>query len=177
MKVRIYVFIALLALILTGCSLFKRGYPEMAHAITLRTAKQFADEKGMSLVGTGGGMIDQVNRLSMYLYHSPPLKVSEARKLALYVVDRYLENVNSDEKIRPFLNNHPFLVQDLTVYISFRYPNGSEVSPGELAQVTISEGMFIYKTLKKFTAANGEKLLIPEKMFKETIDEARELVK
>ena len=38
--------------------MFKRDYPEIAHAITLRTAKELYLEKGMQLTVTGGGMID-----------------------------------------------------------------------------------------------------------------------
>ena len=59
MKIAYHLFTLLILLsLVTGCSLFRKDYPEIAHAITLRTAEQLKKEKGMELIGTGGGMIE-----------------------------------------------------------------------------------------------------------------------
>ena len=157
-------------LLVTGCSLFKKDYPEIAHAITLRTAEQLKKEKGMELIGTGGGMIDQVNRLSMFLNYYSPQETPEARKLALFVVDKFLHNINSDEKVRPYLNNYPFKIEDLKIFLSFYQPNGEDVELKKIDHIVIRNGKLIYK-------ARDKKITLPYIiLFEETIAEAREKV-
>jgi hypothetical protein len=165
----IVIIVAVASVFSSGCTIFKRDYPEIAHAITLRTAKQFQAEKGLALQGTGGGMIDQVNLLEMFLVHFHPLEVVEARKLALFTVDRFLENINADEDVRPYLNNYPFKIEDITIFLSFHNPDNTPVEPGKLEHIVIGRGRFAYKTRNKETG----RLMT---LFEESISEARENV-
>lgn len=167
MKIRYNLFTLLIVLSLTtGCSLLKKDYPEIAHAITLRTAKILQKEKGMKLVGTGGGMIRQVNSLSMHLNYYSPLEIPEARRLALFTVDKFLHNINSDEAVRPYLNNYPFKVESLRIYLAFYHPNGRSVQPGKLDHIVISNGILKYKS------SNNDSVPYST-LFEESVAEAR----
>ena len=168
MKNLLYLFT--LFILITSCTLFKKDYPEIAHAITLRTAKQLAHEKKMRLVGTSGGMIGQVNSLGMFLKHNSSSEVLEARKLALFVADRFLYNINSDEKVRPYLNNYPFKIEDLEIFIGFPSTDLLHSSPEKIDHIVISNGTFKYKIFNKETQLPDTILL------EETIAEAREKV-
>ena len=170
MKIALHFFaLFIFFLLITGCSLLKKDYSEIAHAITLRTAKQLEKEKGMKLVGTSGGMIDQVNSLGMHLYYYSPQETPEARKLALFVVDKFLHNINSDEKVRPYLNNYPFKVEDLEIFLYFRHPNRFEIKPRKICNIVIDNGQLTFNTRNKETGRLTT-------LFEETIEEAREKV-
>ena len=164
-----YILILILLSLLTSCGIFKRDYPEIAHAITLKTAKELYDEKGMSLQGTGGGMIGNVNHFDLMLTYSPPLSRDKGRKLFIEVLDKYLSNINNNMNIRPFLNNYPYQAKDITLYISFYSPNGARVPPGELDYIVISNGIMRFKTKDK----EGRCILT---LFEETLEEARQKV-
>jgi len=159
-----FIFFALLLLV-TSCSL-KKDYPEIAHDITLRTADELYREKGMMLVGTGGGMIKQVNLLSMRLHYYVPLEEAEARQLALFTLDKFLNNVNADEKVRPYLNNYPFRAEHLRVSLSFYHRDGRPVEPGKIDYISIRRGYLHYNTRSK----EADRRVT---LFKETIAEAR----
>lgn len=163
--------LSLLLLINISCNLLKKDYPEIAHAITLRTAKELRDEKGMKLTGTGGGMIDQVNSLEMDLDYYSPLEISEARKLALFVVDKFLSNINRDEKVRPYLKKYPFEAEGLKIFLSFYYSNGTLRQVGELDHIVIHEGRLYYNSCSE------SRKLPYVRMLEETITEAREKVR
>ena len=164
-----YIYIFLLLSSLTSCGMFKRDYPEIAHAITLKTAKELQQEKGMQLMATGGGMIDNVNHLTLRLAYLLPLKEKEARVLLIETLDQYLGNINSDEEVRPFLNNYPFKVKDISLSISFHHPDGSRIIPGKLDYVIISDGVLTYYTLDQ----QGRVSL---KLLQETLKEARQKI-
>ena len=168
MRFTIFIIFPVLFLF-SGCCFFKKDYPEIAHEITLRTAKQLEKEKGMELVGTGGGMIKQVNRLSMFLNYYSPQEIPEARKLALFVTDKFLYNINSDEKVRPYLNNYPFKIEDLKIFLSFLPSKYREVEPGKLDHIVINNGRLTFNTRSKETGRLTT-------LFEETIEEAREKV-
>ena len=164
-----YIYIFLLLATLTSCGMFKRDYPEIAHAITLRTAKELYLEKGMQLTVTGGGMIDQVNHLTMGLAYLFPLEEKEARVLLIETLDQYLANINRNEEVRPFLNNYPFKAQDISLSIHFYCPNHARVLPGELNYATINDGSLIYYTKDKQDR-------VSLKLLQETLEEARQKV-
>ena len=67
------------------------------------------------------------------------------------------------------MNNYPFKIEDLEIFLTFLYPDGTEVKSGEIDHILISEGMFTYKTTIKETGRLTT-------LFKETILEAREKV-
>jgi hypothetical protein len=85
--------------IFTGCYLSEPHYIKLADQITLKTAKELRKEDGLILVGTGGRMMHDIQMMAMSfdVYHEVDL--SEARRLLVHAVEKYLSAINSDEKI------------------------------------------------------------------------------
>ena len=75
------------------CSLF--DYEKIADRITDNTAKKLEKEKQyLHLVGTGGGMMDDIKMMAMsfYFYHEVDLMKQEIN--CVYSVEEYLSAIN-----------------------------------------------------------------------------------
>ena len=115
------------------CEVFKiePDYEKIADGITVKTAEKLEQEHGLILVGIGGQMMHDIQMMSMsfFLYHEVSLE--EARKLIVYSVEEYLSNINSNEKIRPYLHEYPFTAKNVEVWLwlydidHFNLPKGT----------------------------------------------------
>jgi hypothetical protein len=118
--------LAILWLVLTGlllqssCSSYESPrYVKIAHSITNQTAKKLGKEKGLSLCGTGGGMMNDVKFMMMAFSYPKSIDVKEARDLLIYSAEAYLSAINNNAEIRPFLHNYPFTADNIEIVIYF----------------------------------------------------------
>ncbi|CDR34241.1 hypothetical protein [Criblamydia sequanensis] len=74
---------------------------------------------GLKCIGSGGSLMYNVKKLSMEFQHKGILNKNELRKLLIELTDLFLEEINNNEEIRPYLENYPFTPKniDITIYI------------------------------------------------------------
>jgi hypothetical protein len=120
-KKLIILWLVLAAALLQGsCSRFESPrYVKIADSITDQTAKKIEKEKGLSLCGTGGGMMDDVKFMMMAFSYPKSVDAKEARDLLIYSAEAYLSAINSNPEIRPFLHNYPFTAGNIAIEIYF----------------------------------------------------------
>ena len=102
----------------------------------------------MKLVCTGGGLIDGINLMDLkFQLYGPPFTEMEARQLIVNCVDDYLQLVNQDETLRPFLRDYPFTPQNLDIDVFFHDPitRIMRVDPA-MGSVSNWEGKIAYLT-------------------------------
>ena len=120
-------------------------YEKDVDAVTDQVAKKIYQETGLKLMGTGGGLIDQINRLGMSFARYGDLSMEEARELLVYCVEEYLDAINADEKIRPHLCCYPFSPNNIQIAI-FIYGEDRRRPPiGFLTVVAEIYGRMTYK--------------------------------
>jgi len=73
-----------------------------------------------------------------------PVSLEMARKLLIDSIQEYLSEINSSEKIRPYLHNYPFTAQNIQIKIFFCNPDGSEVAPDQINVASAVEGKMFY---------------------------------
>ena len=56
----------------------------------------------------------------------------------------YLLEINSSEKVRPFLHNYPFTAENIQIVIYFRNPDRSKVASGQINVASAREGKISY---------------------------------
>ena len=130
-----------------GCSSFgyqSPRYVKLAHEITEKTAKKLKEQKGFSLAGTGGQMMDDIQMMMMGFNFYKVVDIETARQLLVDSVQEYLSAINSNEKIRPHLHNYPFTAQNVEIVIYFYNPDGSNVPPGKLSIAEANQGKVVY---------------------------------
>ena len=76
-----------------------------------------------------------VEELSIRFLANRRANVAEARALLLLVLDRFLQNINTHEKIQSYLQERPFTIDRVRVFIDFVKPNGWGYLDGSVADV------------------------------------------
>lgn len=131
-----------------GCSLFNQktsvDYEEIADKITANTAWKLEKEKNLLLIGTGGGMMHDIQamHMSFQLFHEVSLE--EARELVVYAMREYLSNINNSEEVRPYLHNYPFTEKNIEIMILIYGPDKRELPPEKIYCITSHNGILKY---------------------------------
>jgi hypothetical protein len=129
---------------------FKRRYPPPAPARRRKVVRQdlsyvnevirefrkvAVNEYGVFSVGSGAGMPNDVESISVSLTVYKKGVIAEARELIIKLTERFVEIVNKHEKLRPYLREYPFT--HLRAQVSFSYcdRNGMKYQDGSIAHV------------------------------------------
>ena len=139
------VLILIFFYLLTGCSSYDSPkYVRIANDITMKTAGKLNDQAQLHLAGIGGGMMDNVQMMAMMLDYYNEVEFKKARELIVYVVNTYLEEINNNIEIRPYLVEYPFTARNVEVVIFFYCSEGISVPEGKIKIVAAKEGKIIY---------------------------------
>jgi hypothetical protein len=124
-------------------------YEKIANRLTLRTVLKIEKETGLSLIGVGGGMMDDIQEMMIAFQYRQEVDFDTGRRLLVHAAEEYLKAINSSEEVRPYLHEYPFTNVEVEIY--FVKPNGSYVSPGVLSIIALREGQVIYSIDDKET--------------------------
>lgn len=70
---------------------------------------KFAYKKyGLVLHGSGGGFMDQINKVNMFFYTKEQLSIPEMRILLISLTNDFLEKINSGDNSEEYLAEYPF---------------------------------------------------------------------
>ena len=145
-------------------------YERIADKITSKFAKKMKAEKGLRCIGTGGGMMTDIQRMAISFQYFHEVNLDEARELLVSVVQEYLKAINGSKEVRPYLHEYPFRFEDIEIMIWIKEPNGNDVPLGKIAQITVSRGVVIYYSYK-YDPGNSYQTL-----HRETYEEAVKIV-
>ncbi|MFA6502133.1 MAG: hypothetical protein WCT85_05025, partial [Parachlamydiales bacterium] len=87
--------------------------------------------------------------------------IQTGRELIVYCAEEFLKNINSDEKIRPYLKNYPFVSKNIEVSV---YPQNKNNLTDKLEIISFSHGNIRY-----YIRDENKKLII---IHAETYEEA-----
>ena len=132
---------------LFGCSSFWHPLPDyekIADKITEKTAQRLKEQKNLHLIGTGGGMMHDIQMMAMSFHFYQEVDLKKARELVTYAVNEYLVDINNNEEIRPYLHEYPFTAQNVEIVVFFSNPDGSKVFSGKIKIAAAKQGKVIY---------------------------------
>ncbi|NGX64035.1 MAG: hypothetical protein KR126chlam6_01459 [Candidatus Anoxychlamydiales bacterium] len=95
-------------------------YVHLSDEVIKKTANALKSEKGLYMIGHGGELMYDVKKLAISFVCNYEINMKEGRELIVYSVHKFLSNINSNEQIRPYLNEFPFQVKDIDIAISFK---------------------------------------------------------
>jgi hypothetical protein len=81
---------------------------KIADADLAKTAKELSEKYGLIPSGTGSQMMDEIKMLYLAFDYRNRLEIPEARTIILGCVKEFMNTINKDEKIRPYLFKYPF---------------------------------------------------------------------
>lgn len=113
-------------------------YVTLTNKRTFAFAKEVYESDNLVMYGYGGGFWERINNLSVYYISPLRPDMDEARRLYVEIATRYLDAINQDESLRPYLNVYPMTFNELELMIVFdpidtlQEPFISAVSQGDV---------------------------------------------
>lgn len=142
-------------------------YETYVNQIIKSFANEMEREFGLVCCGHGGSMPYDVEEISIKFAAYQRATIEEARALEVKVTERFIQAINSHEKIRPFLREFPFKANRAEVAISFKKPDNTLYTDGSVAYVYQVKNKIIYRADKE----NSPKLIpITEEPYEEALN-------
>jgi hypothetical protein len=144
-------FIWIIITILTiGCTQKKKenydhDRARLSNEIKYKVALQLKNEKNLHPCGMGGGGVGKIRVQYLAFDYYQQCTIEEARELLVDAGNLFLKAINEDERIRPYLQNYPFLPKNIEMSIFFKKPNGSEMKSGKLSIIDLGDAKLKYK--------------------------------
>lgn len=138
----------ILLLILFGCSRFDQlGNTSrlsddelIVDELLAKTASYLKKEKGLEPMGSGGRMLQKIKMLELAFIYKQPLDIEDGRKLLVETVETFVDIINNDKRIHPYLNNYPFEPKNVEIRILIQKQDLSLLEPGKLCLLTAING-------------------------------------
>lgn len=138
--------------IITGCNqnYFKAPYvpspkETLANQITKKVARELFNEKELHPCGSGGQAMHEIQMLALSFDYYKPIDMAQGRQLVIAAVEKFLAEINANDRIRPYLGNYPFKPKNIEIRIFLKNSDGSETEPNQLTVVSAIEGVIKYK--------------------------------
>lgn len=137
----------------------------IVNRILKESSVKIEKETGLIPFGSGGQMLGQIKMLNLGFLHHQSISIDEGRKLVLFCAHVMLHQINSNSKVRPFLDKFPFQAKNLEIQIYIQNRQGYPFGKDALTVVDLSKGIIKYQTSDR----ENRRLIT---IFKETYEEA-----
>lgn len=121
-------------------------YVQISDQLSNKTAKILEEKYHLNLIGTGGGLFKCVNMLSLSFNIQGSLSKDDLRKILIDGVNTFLNEINNDINIRPYLKRYPFLAEDVEIKLFIVDSQRREVFHPEISVAIARSGELVYKT-------------------------------
>lgn len=113
---------------------------DIIHQVGIEAQKEY----GLEIYGCGSSIPDKIKEISARFCLDRPIPFPEARKLYVLVAQKFLDKVNANEKMRPYLENYPFTEYNLDLFITFKTKNFAAFPKPDISLIMLSRGVIIY---------------------------------
>ncbi|CDR34450.1 hypothetical protein [Criblamydia sequanensis] len=129
------------------------------------------NEHKLFLTGFGGKLMENVKGLSFTFTHYGILSKDVLRKLLIELSIQYLDRINNNLELRPFLDNYPFLSENLSLNIYVMSKDADEVFYPNYCAGELFKGNLYFVADDEMNPLGASKL-----EEKESYEQAREIV-
>lgn len=99
-------------------------YSQRMDQIVLEYTKVLQQEYTLSLVGLGGSMPDDIEKIDIQYDLFGQYDLESARKLYMKIAHGILDRINADNQIRPYLHEYPATLNQLRLSLTFHNESG-----------------------------------------------------
>lgn len=152
---------------LVGFCFFTRheNYEKIADRLTEKIAEKLKEQKKLQLVGTGGKMMKDIQAMDMSFHFYQEVDLKTGRDLVVSAVDEYLNGINNNKELKPYLHEYPFTAKNVEILIWIYKSDGTSPSSDKIYYISAIDGIITYYVNEPET--NSRKVIC-----KETYDEA-----
>ncbi len=145
-----------LILMLGSCQLFERDSAKIkedaVHRVKALTIAKLKDQYDLYAIGSGGCTMDQVKMLHLAFAYDKEVDLSSARNLIILSINEFMNTINNDDVIRPYLDSYPFNPKNIEIMICIMQPNGIDVDSNKIALISLHDGVIDYEACKSENA-------------------------
>ena len=98
----------------------------------------------LECIGTGGRFAYNVAGINITFVAYRKGSIEESRKLEVSMTEKLLSEINSSEKIRPFLIEHPFKSTNIDISLSFQKADDSNYTDGSVVHAFHAKDKLFY---------------------------------
>lgn len=144
------VLILLVMAYFSSCNPSRKANPSpsekvlLARQVRKKALAQLKREKELYPCGVGGGMMDQIKMLALSFDYYKLVDIEQARELLVYSTTLFLNIINENMEIRPYLEHYPFNPENIEIRIYLQNSDGSEPNSGKLTIVKMMNGTLEY---------------------------------
>ena len=163
-----FICFSLVAFILIGCSSSISQKEIFAHRVSANYSQKLRNQEQMILQGKGGSRMNKITLL-FYDYACPKLvELDEARSITMRCIEVFLNTINNDTDIRPFLANYPCSPISLELIITFYpfEPTNPFAKQSFICTVFFAEGILFYR---KFDVDQQKRVTILTEAYEEAL--------
>jgi len=164
------IFFLFFLLVFSSFKYKEQNYCKMVDKITNRYKKEVAVPRGFIITGSGGAMMNDVERVTLWLTSFEAVNVEQARILYVELMEKYLQYINNCEKLRPYLHNFPFDIHNIELNLQFK-DSQCHMRTGQ--DVTF---VFMVRRNQLFYKTYNPKMDEFQLLHKETYEEAKRIV-
>jgi hypothetical protein len=117
----------------------------IVNQITNSAAKKIKRETGLVPFGFGGQMMDQIKVLTLVFLYRQPVDIDKARELLVTASEILLHEINSDERVRPYLVCYPFEPKNIVIQLVIQKEDGHSFGGENLSVITTRRGIIEYE--------------------------------
>jgi hypothetical protein len=115
---------------------------ELANEVRKEAVSRLEKERDLKPFGLGAQMMYQIQMLALSFNYHKSLDIEQARELAMYASTVFLDIINRNEQIRPYLSNYPFDEKNIEIEIVIR--RNGEGEQEKLVMASMHRGLLIY---------------------------------
>lgn len=141
----------------------------LVNKVRKKVSDELSERFGLVPFGSGGQMMNQVEMLMLAFLYNEPIDESKARMLLIASVNVFIDAVNDENCLKPYLSNSPFEPKNIQLEIYLRDTQERNLTEGRLSVVTAKNGFLEYHIRDQ----NTHNLLTVRR---ETFEEAKEIL-
>lgn len=116
----------------------------IANNAIAQVAKDLEKRYNLKSAGFGGAIHEEVEELALSFNCYRTLSIDEYRKLLIQCAEYFLDQINSNENLKPYLKNYPFNTQNIHLCIFVRSEEKKRFDVGELSCLAVLNGKIVY---------------------------------
>ncbi len=160
-----------LLLLLNSCMMHKQSdHSKALQQFTVKYEKALRNYCCFERMWYGGALMHDIKKVSLtYGIITDRHDIAAARITAIECIDLFTNMINTDEKVHPYLHEHPFPSSSFDLSLSLRNLDGSRYTGEEVKSVIFANGKLYFTKYNPETGFSSD-------LHEETYEEAKRLV-
>lgn len=119
---------------------------KLCNEIRATVARKLKEQKNLRPSGFGGSAPYDIRELCLSFDYFQEIDLNAARELLLYAIEVFVDEMNKNTAIRPYLHDYPITIENVDLLIFIRTPDGKFVEGSDnISTLSTINGKLVYR--------------------------------